>query len=383
MDKMPDQDLANFQKSIHTIPKAHTEIQGVLIITPRLNMPGGVSNYFRVLKPYLEGGNEFFEIGANANENNPLQNLTRIFFDYFRFLTKMVSGKNRLVHINPSLGIKAIARDAILMLIAKLFKKPVLIFFHGWDTNLEQAIEKRYQKTFRSIFNNANGIIVLANEFSMKLKSWKIQCPIFIESTVVNDDVFSEPIEKQKSPADHPITILFLTRIEKTKGIYETIDTFMLLQQKNNNIRLLIVGDGSELSSAQKYAAEKKLANIIFCGYLTGKEKRNKFLESDIYFFPTNYGEGMPTTVLEAMAHGLPVVTRPVGGLKDFFENDNMGYVTSSNDPPVLAGLIEKLIFDDNIRKRMGAYNRSYSKKHFSASEVSQRLHHLYRQITP
>lgn len=379
---MPDLNFVNVQKSIHIFAKAHTEIQGVLIITPRLNMPGGVSNYYRVLKPYLENGNEFFEIGAKENENSPLQSLMRILFDYFRFLKKMISCRHRLVHINVSLGIKAITRDGVLLLVAKLFKKPVLIFFHGWDINLEQAIEKRYQKVFSLVFNKADGIIVLANEFSMKLKSWKILCPIFLETTVVKDDIFSEPIEKQQPPANHPITILFLTRIEKTKGIYETIDAFMLLQQKCFNTRLLIVGDGSELAPAQKYADEKKPAKIIFYGYLTGKEKGNTFLESDIYFFPTNYGEGMPTTVLEAMAHGLPVVTRPVGGLKDFFENDNMGYITNSNDPHVLAGLIEKLIVDDGLRKRMGAYNRAYSKKHFSASEVSRRLHHIYQQIT-
>jgi glycosyltransferase involved in cell wall biosynthesis len=98
------------------------------------------------------------------------------------------------------------------------------------------------------------------------------------------------------------------------------------------------------------------------------------------YLFPT-YGEGMPNSVLEAMAYGLPVVTRPVGGLRDFFENGRMGFVADSLEPFEFMGLMEKLVLDSGLRDKMGQYNRTYAKDHFSATKVAARLENIYEKL--
>lgn len=79
---------------------------------------------------------------------------------------------------------------------------------------------------------------------------------------------------------------------------------------------------------------------------LQEKKKIETFISHDIYCFPT-YGEGMPVSLLEAMAFGFPVVTRPVGGIKDFFENGKHGFLTNSKDPEIFAELIEKFLKND------------------------------------
>lgn len=67
------------------------------------------------------------------------------------------------------------------------------------------------------------------------------------------------------------------------------------------------------------------------------------------------------------MAFGLPVITRPVGGLKVFIEDGKKGYNTESKDPKVFAELIEKLITQPENRKQMSAYNSAFARKHFMA----------------
>ncbi len=64
-----------------------------------------------------------------------------------------------------------------------------------------------------------------------------------------------------------------------------------------------------------------------------------------MYLFPT-YHEGMPGSVLEAMGYGLPVITRTVGGLPDFFEHEKMGFITESLDASVFADFLEQLVKD-------------------------------------
>ena len=89
----------------------------------------------------------------------------------------------------------------------------------------------------------------------------------------------------------------------------------------------------------------------------------------------------MPTSVLEAMAYGLPVVTRPVGGLKDFFEDGKMGYITESLAPSVFAEAVEKLIREPETCRRMGRYNREFAHEHFAASRVAERIKRIYHEV--
>lgn len=89
----------------------------------------------------------------------------------------------------------------------------------------------------------------------------------------------------------------------------------------------------------------------------------------------------MPNAVLEAMAFGLPVLTRPVGGLKDFFEDNRMGFITESKNPTIFAELLGRLVEDSGLRYAMGEYNRHYALERFSASNVAAKLVGIYEQV--
>ncbi len=75
-----------------------------------------------------------------------------------------------------------------------------------------------------------------------------------------------------------------------------------------------------------------------------------------MYLF-LSYTEGMPTVVLEAMIFGLPIFTRKVGGLIDFFENGKMGYISSSLDPVVFAEAMKPYIESSAKMKSVSLYN--------------------------
>ena len=111
-----------------------------------------------------------------------------------------------------------------------------------------------------------------------------------------------------------------------------------------------------------------------FTGFVRGAAREKLYRSADIFLLPTQHGEGMPNAVIEAMAYGVPVITRSVGGLNDFFTNCVMGYVTESCKPEVFAQLIGRLASDPDLRGRIGEYNRSYAEQHFRASIVAARL---------
>lgn len=354
----------------------------VLITVPRLSMPGGVASYFCALRPVLGRDKTYFEVGRTGDEIGVWSVLKRLVVDCMNFAKQLIRIQYDLVHINPSLLRGAMLRDGLLLLVARMARKPVVVMFHGWDKDCERIVEYRLLWLFRLVFGQAAGFVVLADEFRDTLRRWSGAQLIFVETTVVDDGAMASEhkVVHAKRRASPTFNVLFLARLERAKGIYETLDAFALLRKRVSRARLIVAGDGPDRGLAENYLRTKGIGDVEFVGFVRERQKADIFSSAHVYVFPT-YGEGMPTSVLEAMAYGLPVITRPVGGLRDFFENGRMGYLTDSLDPRVFAELTEKLANDVRQRETMGEYNRRYAEERFAASKVAARVEGIYASI--
>jgi glycosyltransferase involved in cell wall biosynthesis len=355
----------------------------VLLNTVCLDIEGGVSNYYSVVRPFLGEGVEYFTVGARG-QKGILGVIVRMLKDYLDFLLKLRNGNYDLVHINPSLRYKAIIRDGIFLLIAKAMGEKVIVFAHGWDNRFERVLRQYFLGIFRMTYMKADAFIVLSSEFREKLIDMGYRNLVFIETTAIDDGIFTrtdETIPGTGKPSQNgEFNILFLSRIERAKGIYEAIDAFAMLRSAHDYAKLTVAGNGGELSNARAYVLSREIEGVEFTGYLRGEAKRKVFSRADVYLLPT-YGEGMPISVLEAMAYGLPVITRPVGGIRDFFEDGKMGFVTESRSPEVFAQLLKNLAVDQGLRSRISAYNIAYAKDHFLASKVASRIKEIYKKV--
>ena len=258
------------------------------------------------------------------------------------------------------------------------------MFFRGWDKSYEAHLDGKPKKLARVVerLGTASAIIVLATEFKDTLARWGFDArKISTETTAVDDRmlVYSDIVTRFETRSDKRFNILFLSRIEKAKGVYVAIDTYRLLKEKYPFLTLTIAGDGMELSQVKQYVTKAGMRDIEYLGWVDAEGKRKAYLEADLYLFPTSWGEGMPNSVLEAMAFGLPVVTRRVGGLADFFEDGRMGAITDSIAPEIFVNLCERYIVDPKLKRDTGAYNRVYATERFLASKVAKRMEAIYR----
>ncbi len=305
--------------------------------------------------------------------------------DQIRFIKQTISIKPDIVHINPSLDIKSFIRDGLFVLWAKKRNIPVVVFFHGWQKKFEKQIDGVLKGFLSLTYMKADLFIVLASEFKRSLISWKINKPVHLLTTAVDESLIKnflieskmERIKKAKT-----IRLLFLSRLEKKKGIFETIDAFRILLEDGCDITLSIAGDGSITNEVNDYIKDLGLdKKINVLGYVKGKEKIEALNKHDIYCFPTYYGEGMPTSVIESMAFGMPVITRPVGGIKDFFKNGKMGYLSESTKPSEIAECIREIVADKNMLCDIARFNYNYAKQNFMASKVADNLINIYSSI--
>jgi glycosyltransferase involved in cell wall biosynthesis len=356
----------------------------ILITHPDFKDSGGVSNYYKHLQGKFTVPVKHFIIAKRPKEKGLLLRFLRLFADYFRFAKCLRKNQIDLVHINPSLDLKSFIRDGAFALIARAYNKKVLIFFHGWQKPFEIQIEHRFLWLFRLLYGNSSAFIVLCNQFKETLERWGVVKPIYREVTTIDEnnlnDFDMQTVLKKRHEFDK-YRILFLSRIIKRKGIYETVQAIYSLQRKYPNIELIIAGDGPELENVKLLVQSHKMQNVTFLGYVRDQEKRHIFEVSQIFCFPTYYDEGLPCAVIEAIAYGLPIVTRSVGGLADFFKDEQHGFLLDSLDPNVLAGLIEKLIVDKKLYDRIALFNYQFAQSHFLARNSAQRLELIYKRV--
>ena len=354
----------------------------VLITVPCLALPGGVANYYRTLRPLLDDGKTFFEVGARPGETGRWAGFRRLLADYWQFHRELGKLPLDLVHINPSLGMRSVIRDGIFLLIAKAHRLPVLVFFRGWDPACEATIRARHSRLFRLVYGRADALVVLAEEFIRSLRALGLRAPITVETTVVADSIFemATPAVAGRDGQSSACRILYLGRLDRDKGLKEAMDSVARLAALDPSVTLTVAGDGPERAAGEKWVAAHGLAGARFVGHIEGAQKARAFGDADIYLF-TSPAEGMPNSVLEAMAFGLPVVTSAVGGIRDFFEDGRMGYVTESRDPAVFAELLARLAGDPALRASMGRYNREYARRRFAASVVAARLLEIYARV--
>lgn len=339
----------------------------IIINTTSLNGKGGVSNHFNGLKDKFKSDVIFNIIGGRSKKG---MFIIGLLIDYIKFILTLISSKAEVVHLNPSLNKKAVFRDAIFLLLAKLFKRRVLVYFHGWNPQFEKTIDKNVS-LFKIIYGKADGFCVLAKSFKKKLRSWGISKEIYLETTKIDDNLLKGFNVTQKRFSGD---VLFLSRLETEKGAYIALKTANALP----HLRFIIAGVGSEETEIKQYAVENDITNVEFTGFISGKEKAKLLTKATFLFLPS-YHEGMPTAVLEGMAFGMIVISRPVGGLIDFFEDNKMGYLEESLDHNNFANAIKSFTEDDFNMIR--DYNYTYANKHFLASNVAKRLDSIYLNL--
>lgn len=286
----------------------------------------------------------------------------------------------KLVQTSTSLDRDSVLRDGLFLIIAKLFGKKTIVFFRGWDQNFVSELQKKHFPFFRHTFLKSDALIVLSSRFKTQLLDWGYKKEIYVETTVVDGNLiksngYEEICNLRK--LNTSTTILFLARVEKEKGLYECINTFHILNKKFSDLKLVIAGDGFELENAKVYVENNAIKNVEFTGHVVGEEKRNLYINSHLYFFPS-YTEGMPNTVLEAMAFGLPIITRPVGGLIDILEDGVTGYMTESLKPQDFELLIMKLLSSKELMATIGFHNYTVANQKFIDVNVVERLETIF-----
>ena len=246
--------------------------------------------------------------------------------------------------------------STIILIVSRILNIPFSVSGHAKDVFLTGTLIKEKAKHAK--------FVTICNSFAWRKVLTKVDSAdrdkVKLLFHGIDINIFSDPPKRQKS--SRPMLFLGGTRLVEKKGIKYLLEASALLKSRGISHQIDIVGPGPQYNDLKIMIKEKGLENYV---YIHGESKGTPFEEvkeyykvADIFVLPsieTGEGDadGVPTVIIEAAVAKLPIITTSAGGIADLID-ENTGMIIPQRDSHALAAAIEKLLFDSNLRKKLG-----------------------------
>ena len=347
----------------------------ILITKPYLET-GGVHSFVSNIISFFTLNVFVFKRGRNPKIKFKFLSLFHNFFTPFRYLFSIIFYQPNYIIVNTSLSKGNLIRDGIIIFISKIYQKKVLLIIHGFQEN---ALKYKYLLKFG--YFKADAIIVLAQEFADLIKKAGYKRKIVVQYNPVSIDIIDDLSNREVKPEEPLNNILFMSRVLKEKGTLTAIKAFKSAQKKYPKINMKIAGVGDFLKEAKKFVEENKIDNIEFLGFVKGQKKIELLKKSDVFLFPTEYKEGLPINILEAMAAKQVIITRPVGGLIDLFKDCSFGSLLYSVDPEDFKKAIVEINENKEKFNSIREFNSKYAINNFHPRIIVNHIEKVLKEL--
>lgn len=301
-------------------------------------------------------------------------------------LFKIDTLKPDLIHIHSYMQF----HSDLSMLLSYKYRIPSVVTIHAYGYSSMKYfsyLSKIYHKTLvKKTLTKVNKIIVLdplAKIFFSKLiepsKITVIPNGIDYDRFSLNLNV-SDRCRIKELLGIQGNVILFTGLLIKRKGVDTIIKAMPYILKDHPLTYLLIIGSGPEMGKLI-YLTDKMNVrkNVKFLGFVSEKVLPLFYAISDIFVLPS-YHEGLPTSILEAMAAGLPVISTPVGGISYLLKKYDIGKLIEPGNYKQLANSVIELMLDPSLRKKISDKARSVAKQ-FDWNTIVYRIENLYYDI--
>lgn len=344
----------------------------VLMLGPARNVKGGmtsvVDNYYeygldrRVELKYIETINDKGKVSKFISEKKGYREFKKNIYKY------------DIVHIHMA-SRRSTFRKCKYIQMAKEKGKKIIVHLHGaeFKTFINECNTEQ-QKYIKKTLNLADKIIVLSEEWKEYLETLieeKNKITIIYNAIIIPKD-FQKKLDTQK--------FLFLGKIGNRKGIFDLLDVFENVIKKYPNAHLYVGGDG-EVNKLKEIINDKKInKNVTYIGWVSGEEKE-KYLKNCSFYCLPSYNEGMPMSVLEAMAYKNVVITTDVGGIPQVIKNEENGFIIKPGDKEQLFKFILKAMEDEKLIEELSNNARKTIENKFDINKNIEKLVNVYEEV--
>lgn len=333
---------------------------------------GGIGS---VLQIYARNIDEFKFIPTHPSDKNT----SRVIYfirAYIHIIKVLIGDKEiKLIHLHCASG-GSFIRKSFVAYAGKILSKKVVMHIHGG--------------AFSDFYDQSGKLIKIYISTSLKISDLLICLSdqwlhYFTDQfNLQNVQVLGNPVQPLEltprvSEAKN-IKILFLGKICKEKGIYDLIEYLKTDPYfKNGLIDLLIGGQDDENKLKNTLITCSLLNHIRYYGWVTGDFKATLLKECDVFILPSYY-EGLPVSILEAMAYSRPVIATRVGGIPAIVKEGVSGWLIEPGRFDALNCIFRTILGNKDILSTYGAAASLIAKAH-SPVNILQKLDKYYSEL--
>jgi glycosyltransferase involved in cell wall biosynthesis len=195
------------------------------------------------------------------------------------------------------------------------------------------------------------------------------------------------PAALPRPVGDGPYRLLFVGRLVERKGVHVLIDAVQRLASGGRDVLVDVVGDGPARADLESRAAGAGVAaRVRFRGLVPDEELASAYRECDAFVLPAVVDakgdtEGLGVVLLEALAHGRPVIASSAGGIRDIVVDRETGLLVPPADAAALAEAIATYMDEPDLAHDLALAGRAHVERTFSWSGIIDRLDVLYRSV--
>ncbi len=262
--------------------------------------------------------------------------------------------------------------------------KPCVVSFHGADVAHKPEI-RDYPGKLRRLFSAVP--LVFARSQSLADRLTQLGCPpekLRINRTGIPLNEF--PLFHREAPRDGKWKIVQACRLIPKKGIATSLRAFAIFKRDYPNAEFCIAGKGPLQSELEMLAGGLGIArDVHFLGFLSQSKLRELYDRSHLFLHPSEISpnqdqEGVPNSVLEAMATGLPVVATRHGGIPEAVDDGRTGFLVAEEDHVALANATQLIASSPVMMKEMGVRAHTTVKERFEQATQIERLESFYEE---
>jgi len=272
-----------------------------------------------------------------------------------------------------------------LLPLIRAWTKPSIVSFHGADVLVDMD-KPAFRNATRQMLEAVK--LVLVRSESLRRAVIHLGCDekkIEVQRSGVPLDDF--PFRERSFPQNGEWRFVQACRLIEKKGLPVTLRVFASFVRNYPDATLTIAGEGPLLAQLRELARELKIDNSVsFTGFISQDQLRDIFYASHIFLHPSETGrdgnqEGIPNSMLEAMASGLPVFATQHGGIPEAIENGVSGVLVPERDDKALARALFEAAQDRHFLSGIGRAGAEAVAEKFDQSTQVRRLEDIYLRL--
>jgi glycosyltransferase involved in cell wall biosynthesis len=262
---------------------------------------------------------------------------------------------------------------------------PYVVTSHGTDLFLVDRVPAA-ARLAGPIFRGAAQVTVISSPLVPRAERLGVPHSRITVVPMPIDRAVATEVERPVPPTIRRDALLFVGRLVERKGAAFAVQALAALVRAGRPMRLTIVGEGPEREALTSLAASLGVSDRIeITGVLSPAAVRERYAAGGIFVMPAvtdwkGEQEGFGMVIVEAMAHGLPVVASRSGGIPDIIRDGENGLLVPERDVAALAAAVTRLLDEEQLAPRLAAAARDDVRHRFAPARIATAFDTVYRR---